>query len=289
MDMIAALQKTEIKSGRVGGLLYRGDSNGPMLVLFNQWRSGAHSILSKFIAELVLKQGTYSAVLFIDRIASGGASDNELSKTEREAMRMDGEFQFGKAYAEAIEKIRKEYDLPERYVIGGSSAGAPAVLAAAQDMSKTERRHVIALIAVEPSGMSLHGFGKKQVAAIPHAFLKHLAAYRHRVQRGWWTPMDKEQYFAKGTMFEYRAQWSAGNYVYQTLCKMLSDDDYPPIQLVLSKTSHMHSHSIRQALKNCVAKPHRIKEITGNHDKICQPPSLSEIYTDVADEVYTNK
>lgn len=158
-------------------------------------------------------------------------------------------------------------------------AGAPAVLAAAQKMNAASRKHVIGLVMVEPSGLLTNGFGKKRVAAVPLAFMKHLAAYRHRVQRGWWTPMDKEQYFAKGTMFEYRANWWAQDHVFRALCQVLSDKSYPPIELVLSKTSHIHTKDIREGLKGCLSGKHQIKETTGNHDKICQPPSLSEIYT----------
>lgn len=283
-------KKTEVKSGRIGGLLYEMEgADGPMLVLFNQWRSGAFSILSKYLAQLALEKGVYGSVLFIDRIASGGASDNELSKSERENMRIDGEFQFGHLYAEAIENIRQKHDLPKRYVLGGSSAGAPAVLATLLGMSPANRQRTISSVLVEPVGMRRHGFGKKRVAAVSQAFLKHLVAYRHRIRRGWWTPMDKEQYFAKGTMFEYRANWFAGDSVYQSLCKVLSDSSYPPIHLVLSKTSHVHSPLIRQTLKKRIVRPHHITEVTGNHDVVCQPPSLSEIYTEIAQEAYTAK
>lgn len=273
----------EIKSRRLAGLLY-GDAtlNKPMLVLFNQWRSGAHSILSKYIAKLVLEKGNYSCVLFIDRIASGGASDNKLSKTEKIQMNERGEFQFGKLYAENLEKICKEYKLPQRWVIGGSSAGAPAVLAIALAMNSRQRKNVVNLVMVEPGGLRAHGFGKNHRASVPHAFIRQLIAYRHRVRRGWWTPMDKEQYFAKGTMFEHRAHWFARNFVFHELGRALSDSKFPPICLILSKTSHIHNHDIRSALQKVVVNPHRIIEITGNHDKICQPPSLSVFYSDAS-------
>ena len=277
------MQKTEVRSGRVGGLVYYGkNKSGPMLVLFNQWRSGASSILSKYIAELVLKHHTYSCILFIDRIASGGASDNMLSLEERRNMRFDGEFQFGKAYADAIIEISKQHSLPKKFVIGGSSAGAPASIATVKAMNTQQRQRVQGLILVEPSGLRVHGFGKSHRGSIAHALSRHVVAYRHRIQRGWWTPMDKEQYFAKGALFEYRARWFAGDYVFKELCKVLSDSSFPPVRLVLSRTSHVHTNTVRENLKKCTTMPHKIIEVTGNHDKICQPPSLSEFYLGVA-------
>ena len=147
-------------------------------------------------------------------------------------------------------------------------------------MNKRQREQVLKLSMVEPGGLRIHGLGAKHRGAITHAFFKHMLAYRHRLQRGWWTPMNKEQYFAKGTMFEYRAHWWAGNEIFLALCKDLSNSNFPPIQLILSTTSHVHTKAIRESLQNSVVKPHEIIFISGNHDKICQPPSLSRLYSE---------
>lgn len=272
------LIKSDVRVGRIGGCLFRGNGKGPTLVLFNQWRSGARSILSKYIAELVLAGDTYGAVLFIDRVASGGVSDNKLTGEELKRMKTEGEFQFGAEYTEAISKILNKEKFSDQFVLGGSSGGAPAVLAVAESIPQENRRNLLRVVLVEPAGLRTHGLGKKGVASIPHAIVRQAWAYRHRLQRGWWTPMDREQYFAKGSIFEKRARFFSGNSVYLRLLEDLQNPDLPPLQLVLSTKSHVHRPAEVKVLHDLVKPPHRIVSVSDIHDRVCQPPSLSSIY-----------
>ena len=231
------------------------------------------------MAELILAEGTFSSVLFIDRIASGGASDEALTNEERRLMRRLGEYQFAELYARAIEAIIEAHKLPRHFSIGGSSAGATAALACAGKLTERQKKEVLNVVIVEPSGLRRHGLGAKGFAAVPHALARHVAAYRHRISRGWWTPMDKEQYFNRnGKMFEYRATWWATDFVYDDLLRALGNVDFPPLTVVLSRNSHVHTDQTRKALVEACRKPHKVVLVTGNHDRICQPPSLSKFY-----------
>lgn len=265
-----------VRHNRVGGLLYFKLANtAPVLVLFNQWRSGAHSILSKYLAEYILKEDSYSGVLFIDRLASGGASENKLAPAEKAAMAALGDQQFAEEYAAAVLAILKQHKLTQPVIVGGSSAAATAAAATAYGLIRLGKDPA-GLVLVEPSGLKAHGI--KGRLAVPHALTKHVIAYRHRLKRGWWTPMDREQYFAKGKMLEYRARYMAGAATYQLLLGILSDPQFPKTTVVISRTSHVHSFKERAGLRAATNKPHKIIEVTGNHDRVCQPPSLSKYY-----------
>ncbi|MDZ7785729.1 MAG: hypothetical protein U5L95_01230 [Candidatus Saccharibacteria bacterium] len=268
------MKAKKVKHERVAGTLYASQNgNKPTLVLFNQWRSGASSIFSEYLADMVLERKVYGAVLFADRIASGGASDNQLSKAEKKRMSRVGDFQFAQIYHQAVERILAANHQSGNYVLGGSSAGGSAALAAASASGSG----CSGVVLVEPSGLRPHGM-LNNVLAVPHAFLKHVVAYRHRISRGWWTPMDREQYFATGSMFEKRARYWASDRFKKQVMEYVADSSNPPLTLVLSKDSHVHRAQDRREITENAVKPHRLKLITGNHDKICQPPSLSKLY-----------
>lgn len=279
------LSNTNVKVGRVGGVLFRTqvDNELPVLVLFNQWRSGAHSLFSKYLAELVLQEDVYGAVLFLDRIASGGASDNTLSADDRKKMQRHADYLFASEYAAAIKSVCAEHKLPKQFVVGGSSAGVVAATATAAQFSADT---CLGLVLIEPGGLRSWGFGSSNKIAFAHAMSNHIYAYRHRLQRGWWTPMDREQYFAGGPMFEYRAQYLATDRFLDSLVDYVKDRSRPKALIVLSKTSHAHRPVERERLRNAAVGPHVIQDIRGNHDKICQPPSLTKHYNSARNTTY---
>ncbi|MDQ2973624.1 MAG: hypothetical protein M3Q79_04045, partial [bacterium] len=154
----------------VGGFLFESDEPGnkPTLVIFNQWRSGAASLFSKYLALFTFELDVYGRVLFIDRIGSGGQSRNKLTKLEEEVMLTRGDNQFADEYCLAIKNILKASNIFSPTVLGGSSAGSAAAIATALASSRNKLQ-IKRVIVVEPSGLMPHGLTKNGYLSVPHA------------------------------------------------------------------------------------------------------------------------
>ncbi len=269
------MNKSEVKSGRIAGVKYVKDvENGVCFVVWNQWRSGAKSLFSKHLAEQLFLNKKVQAVLCLDRIASGGMSDNKLTKTELKNMQDEADLQFSDEYAEAVFKLTKNY---KKVVIAGSSGGTLAVQGCLEAMQNNSNNKKISAVLVEPTGLRTHGINGNKHTAIVHGFSRHVFAYRHRVGRGWWSPMDREQYLAKGSMLEKRGMFFASGISLNSLLELIEINKIK-LEIFVSEDSHMHSEKERKMLKSLGTKYSSVYFIKGNHDKICQPIPLAELY-----------
>jgi hypothetical protein len=269
------MKTSEVRNGRVAGIEFEIDSdNGVCFVVWNQWRSGAKSLFSKYLAENLLSSQKVSAVYCLDRIASGGMSENNLTKNELKNMQNKADLQFVEGYAKAVVTLTKNY---KKVVIVGSSGGTLAVQACTEGLQKVSNNKKYSAVMVEPTGLRPNGIYGNKHTSLAHGFTRHVFAYRHRIGRGWWTPMDREQYFTKGAMLEKRGIYFASGKSLNDLSELI-DRNYLDLDIYISDDSHMHSAKERKILKDLGTDCTRIHVIHGNHDKICQPVPLAKLY-----------
>ncbi len=269
------MKTSEVKNGRIAGIKFSKDlSDEVCFVVWNQWRSGAKSLFSKYLAEQLVSNKKVGAVYCLDRIASGGMSDNALTKTELKNMQNKADLQFMEDYTDAVIKLTKNY---KKVVIVGSSGGTLAVQACIEGLQKVSNNKKYSAVMVEPTGLRPHGvYGNKHTSLV-HGFGRHVFAYRHRVGRGWWTPMNREQYFTKGAMLEKRGIYYASGKSLNELVDLVEINNLE-LEIYISDDSHMHSAKEREILKALSAGSTTIHVIHGNHDKICQPVPLAKLY-----------
>lgn len=268
-----SMHTTEVHVGRIGGLVFTrdvsGTRKGTTFVIWNQWRSGARSLLSRSLSELLLQDDKTLQVVCLDRIASGGMSTNTLTKAEKAQMRKQADMQFAIDYAEAVRGLGAK-----EVVLCGSSGGGLAVLATLKGLGK-DQKSVRAAVLVEPTGLRAHGVRWLPASGLAHGLAKHAITYRHRLSRGWWRPMDREQYFAKGAPLEQRGLYFVQDHAKKVLTSLQSTAS---IHVYLSSQSHMHRSKERQQVAEALKAPHKVTVISGVHDKICQPPQLVKFY-----------
>jgi hypothetical protein len=269
------MKSSEVRNGRIAGIKFAKHSGDEVcFVVWNQWRSGAKSLFSKYLAEQLVSSLKVSSVYCLDRIASGGMSDNNLTKYELKNMQNKADLQFVEEYAKAVVTLTKNY---KKVVIVGSSGGTLAVQACVDGLQKISSSKKYYAVMVEPTGLRPHGIYGNKHTSLAHGFSRHVFAYRHRVGRGWWTPMDREQYFTKGAMLEKRGIYFASGKSLNDLSELIGRN-YLDLDIYISDDSHMHSAKERKILKDLGTDRIRIHVIKGNHDKICQPVSLAKLY-----------